>query len=128
LGKRYILTPTDVLTVHRIKDVKAGDILRLTRILELGSRDYTLRAPSPVIGKALFEKDWQRRPDALGKGLGKETVRVECRVLEHGVGKEMIVIKQRRRKRYRRRLLMRNMYTKLLVTRLEIGNGVDVIE
>ncbi|KAK4056036.1 hypothetical protein OIO90_003031 [Microbotryomycetes sp. JL221] len=44
LGRRYQLTPNDVLTVPHMKGVKPGDRIELTRILEVGSRDYTLRA------------------------------------------------------------------------------------
>ncbi|KAM0787515.1 hypothetical protein ACM66B_003587 [Microbotryomycetes sp. NB124-2] len=44
LGRRYQLTANDVLTVPHMKGVKPGDRIALTRILEVGSRDYTLRA------------------------------------------------------------------------------------
>ncbi|KAK4051237.1 hypothetical protein OIV83_003059 [Microbotryomycetes sp. JL201] len=50
LGRRYQLTPNDVLTVPHMKGVKAGDRIALTRILEIGSRDYTLRAMPPANG------------------------------------------------------------------------------
>lgn len=44
LGRRYQLTSNDILTVPHMKGVKPGDRIRLTRILEVGSRDFTLRA------------------------------------------------------------------------------------
>ncbi|SCV73274.1 BQ2448_7200 [Microbotryum intermedium] len=44
MGRRYTLTPNDILTVPKLKSVRAGQRIALTRILELGSRDYTLRA------------------------------------------------------------------------------------
>lgn len=47
LGRRYLLTPNDVVTVPKLKGVKVGDTIALTRIYEVGSRDYTLRAPPP---------------------------------------------------------------------------------
>ncbi|SGZ31094.1 BQ5605_C047g12303 [Microbotryum silenes-dioicae] len=48
MGRRYTLTSHDVLTVPKLKSVRAGQRISLTRILEVGSRDYTLRAgPSP---------------------------------------------------------------------------------
>ena len=44
-----ILTPRDLLlTVPRLRDVKAGDVLALDEIHELGSREYTL-CGNPVI-------------------------------------------------------------------------------
>ncbi|KAM0756227.1 hypothetical protein T439DRAFT_320925 [Meredithblackwellia eburnea MCA 4105] len=48
LGRRYLLTTNDILTVPKLKGVKPGDVLALTRILELGSRDYTLRPAVPL--------------------------------------------------------------------------------
>ncbi|SDA02771.1 BZ3500_MvSof-1268-A1-R1_Chr11-1g03149 [Microbotryum saponariae] len=48
MGRRYTVTAHDVLTVPKLKSVRAGQRIALTRILEVGSRDYTLRAgPSP---------------------------------------------------------------------------------
>lgn len=44
MGRRYLLTPGDVLTVPHLKNAPVGSRLALTRILEVGSRDYTLRA------------------------------------------------------------------------------------
>ncbi|GAA6002488.1 hypothetical protein JCM10207_001147 [Rhodosporidiobolus poonsookiae] len=47
MGRRYLLTPGDVLTVPQLKGVTVGQRIALTRILEVGSRDYTLRASHP---------------------------------------------------------------------------------
>lgn len=47
LGRKYLLTQGDTLTVPRMRDVEVGDVLRLTRIVEVGSRDFTIRAPEP---------------------------------------------------------------------------------
>lgn len=47
MGRRYLLTPGDTLTVPKLKDAPIGSTLALTRILEVGSRDYTLRAANP---------------------------------------------------------------------------------
>ncbi|KAK7679429.1 hypothetical protein QCA50_017483 [Cerrena zonata] len=47
-GRKYTLAPRDLLTVPRLKDVKVGDVLNLSEIHEVGSREYTLRG-NPVI-------------------------------------------------------------------------------
>ncbi|GAA6020951.1 hypothetical protein JCM11491_001559 [Sporobolomyces phaffii] len=44
MGRRYLLTPNDILTVPALKSLPVGSKIALTRILEVGSRDYTLRA------------------------------------------------------------------------------------
>ncbi|GAA5943443.1 bL21 family ribosomal protein [Sporobolomyces koalae] len=46
MGRRYLLTRNDILTVPHLKQVQVGTEIALTRILEVGSRDYTLRASS----------------------------------------------------------------------------------
>lgn len=48
MGRRYLLTPGDILTVPKLKGLDVGATLALTRILEVGSRDYTLRAAQPA--------------------------------------------------------------------------------
>ncbi|GAA5942075.1 hypothetical protein JCM3775_007394 [Rhodotorula graminis] len=48
MGRRYLLTPGDILTVPKLKGIDVGHTLALTRILEVGSRDYTLRAAQPA--------------------------------------------------------------------------------
>lgn len=44
MGRRYLLSSGDILTVPHLKSTPVGSRLALTRILEVGSRDYTLRA------------------------------------------------------------------------------------
>src|SRR5580765_3531950 len=36
-GSKYVLTPRDMLTVPRLRDVKVGDVLALDEIHEIGS-------------------------------------------------------------------------------------------
>lgn len=43
-GRTLLLSPADLFTLPRLRDVQVGDVLELTRIHEVGSRDYTLRA------------------------------------------------------------------------------------
>jgi len=47
-GRTLLLTPSDLFTLPRLRDVQVGDVLELTRIHEVGSRDYTLRAQDPL--------------------------------------------------------------------------------
>ena len=42
-GRKYLIAPRDLVTVPRLKDVAVGDVLALSDIHEVGSREYTLR-------------------------------------------------------------------------------------
>ncbi|KAF7770902.1 hypothetical protein Agabi119p4_6876 [Agaricus bisporus var. burnettii] len=96
LGRKYILTPRDLLTVPRIRDVNVGDVLTLDAIHELGSREYTLRG-NPTIPLS--------------------RVKVEATVVEHTKGPMEYVFKKKRRKGYRKTIQNKQPYT-----RLRIGN------
>lgn len=100
-GRKYLLTPRDLLTVPRLKDVKVGDIIKLSDIHELGSREYTVRG-SPTIPP--------------------EQVRVEATVVEHTKGKMEHIFKKKRRKGYERTVDHKQTYT-----RLRIG-PIDIVE
>jgi len=99
LGRKYILTPRDLLTVPRIPDVKVGDVLTLDAIEELGSRDYTLRG-SPTIPTS--------------------KVRVDATVVEHTKGPMEFIFKKKRRKGYRKTIQHKQPYTRLRIGRIEI--------
>lgn len=145
LGRRYLLTPRDILTVPKMKGVKPGDKIQLTRILEVGSRDYTLRA-TPMT-KALAQdglvveqgeelvpalatssivqgipRDWQRHPDSLPY-LAEEIVQGSLVVLEHTKGQMFEVTKFKKRKGYRRLLRSKLGFTKLRVGEIVLGTG-----
>ncbi|KAI0766924.1 ribosomal protein L21-like protein [Trametes elegans] len=100
-GRKYLLTPRDLLTVPRLKDVKVGDVLRLSDIHELGSREYTIRG-SPTIPA--------------------DHVRVEATVVEHTKGRMETIFKKKRRKGYERTVTHKQTYT-----RLRIG-PIDIVE
>ena len=100
-GRRYLLTPRDLLTVPRLTDVKVGDVLKLSDIHEIGSREFTLRG-NPV--------------------LPPGQVRVEATVVEHTKGKMETIFKKKRRKGYERTIHHKQTYT-----RLRIG-PIDIVE
>ncbi|THH30736.1 hypothetical protein EUX98_g3464 [Antrodiella citrinella] len=100
-GRKYILAPRDLLTVPRLKDVAVGDVLALSEIHEVGSREYTVRG-NPVIPP--------------------ESVKVEATVVEHTKGEMEVIFKKKRRKGYQKTILHKQTYT-----RLRIG-PIDVVE
>ena len=99
VGRKYILTPRDLLTVPRLRDVKVGDILALDEIHELGSREYTLRG-NPVIPPS--------------------RVKVEATVVEHTKGSMEFIFKKKRRKGYRKTIKHKQPYTRLRIGEIEI--------
>ncbi|TFK26220.1 hypothetical protein FA15DRAFT_755237 [Coprinopsis marcescibilis] len=94
VGKKYILTPRDLLTVPHLRDVKVGDVLKLDQIHELGSREYTLRG-NPVISP--------------------EKVQVEATVVEHTKGSMEIKFKKKRRKGYQKTIKRKHPFTRLRI-------------
>ncbi|KAI0255757.1 ribosomal protein L21-like protein [Lactifluus subvellereus] len=93
-GNKYLLSPKDLLTVPRLGDVQVGDVLSLSQIHEVGSREYTLRG-SPVIPTS--------------------HVSVEATVVEHTKGKMENIFKKKRRKGYERTIPHKQTYTRLRI-------------
>ncbi|KAJ7773057.1 ribosomal protein L21-like protein [Mycena metata] len=100
-GRKHILTPRDLLTVPRIRDVNVGDVVALSSIHELGSREYTLRG-NPVI------------PPSSG-------VRVFATVVEHTKGAMEFIFKKKRRKGYQKLIQHKQPYTRLRIGDIEIS-------
>ena len=96
---RYILTPKDLLTVPRLRAVSVGDVLRLSKIHELGSRDYTLRG-DPFVPL--------------------NTVSVHATVVEHTKGKMEEIFKKKRRKGYQKHIRHKQGYTRLRIGPIDI--------
>jgi large subunit ribosomal protein L21 len=100
VGRRLIITPRDLVTVPRLKDVNVGDILQLNAIEELGSREYTLRG-SPFIPE--------------------EVVSVTATVVEHTKGLMERIVKFKRRKGYKKTFRHKQTYTRLRVNDIQIA-------
>ncbi|KAH8093762.1 ribosomal protein L21-like protein [Cristinia sonorae] len=97
-GRKYLLAPRDLLTVPRLNDVKVGDVLALSDIHEVGSREFTLRG-NPTIP-----------PDA---------VKVEATVVEHTKGAMEVIFKKKRRKGYQKTIKHKQTYTRLRIGPIE---------
>ncbi|KAF5336164.1 hypothetical protein D9611_006346 [Ephemerocybe angulata] len=94
VGKKYILTPRDLLTVPHLRDVKVGDVLKLDEIHELGSREYTVRG-NPTLPAA--------------------KVQVQATVVEHTKGSMEIKFKKKRRKGYQKTIKHKHPFTRLRI-------------
>lgn len=78
----------------RLNDARVGDVLSLSQIHEVGSREYTLRG-SPAIPST--------------------HVVVEATVVEHTKGKMEHIFKKKRRKGYERTIPHKQTYTRLRI-------------
>ncbi|TFY72013.1 hypothetical protein EVG20_g997 [Dentipellis fragilis] len=99
-GRKYLLTPRDLLTVPRLNDVRVGDVLSLQQIHEIGSREYTLRG----------------NPD-----IPSDRVAVQATVVEHTKGKMEEIFKKKRRKGYERTIKHKQTYTRLRIGPIDIN-------
>ncbi|KAA1470332.1 hypothetical protein DENSPDRAFT_864645 [Dentipellis sp. KUC8613] len=98
-GRKYLLTPRDLLTVPRLNDVRVGDVLSLQQIHEIGSREYTLRG----------------NPD-----IPSDRVTIRATVVEHTKGKMEEIFKKKRRKGYERTIKHKQTYTRLRIGPIDI--------
>ena len=102
-GRKYLLAPRDLLTVPRLNDVKVGDVLALSEIHEVGSREFTLRG-NPIIPA--------------------EQVKVEATVVEHTKGKMEVIFKKKRRKGYEKTITHKQTYTRLSIGPIDVAEQI----
>lgn len=120
-SRTYLLHPRDILTLPTLKPLQPpGTTLSLSRILEVGSRDYSIRSPAAE-GKELRK--------VLGKGqeAGMEIlpdwmVKCDLTVLEHTKSPLETIIKTKRRKGYRKTIQHKQGWTRLRVGDIHLGD------
>ncbi|KAI8344493.1 sphingosine-1-phosphate lyase [Chlamydoabsidia padenii] len=53
-GRPFLITQNDKVIVNRLKDVKVGDVLKLDRVREIGSKDYSL-VGQPYVQDSIYD-------------------------------------------------------------------------
>lgn len=96
-GKQYRVSTGDRLKVESL-NVEAGDEVSLTDVLMVGSQE-TVTVGSPLL----------------------ENASVNAKVLTHGRGDKVKIIKFRRRKHHRKQAGHRQNYTELEITSISAG-------
>ena len=120
--KRYLVTPGDLLTLPRIKDVNVGDVIQLTRVTEVGSRDFTLRAPwVPQVRDPKRFRLGGKVERAVLAGEGPEGVQLRAVVVEHTASPMRKRIKHTMGSKHVIRLETRERYTRLRIGPVHIG-------
>ncbi|KAJ2754795.1 hypothetical protein H4S06_003520, partial [Coemansia sp. BCRC 34490] len=94
-GRPFTVTANDIIIMDRIKDLELGDLLSLSQVTELGSRDYTIKG-QPFVDPSLFN--------------------IKATVIEHPDGKLFTVTKKKRRTAHQKVTYHRNHYTMLRVS------------
>lgn len=124
-SRTYLLHPRDVLTLPTLKPALApGSTLALTRLLEVGGREYAIRAPA-ANGKELRKS----LPKGPGVDAGFETLppwvaSCELTVLEHTKSPLTRTLLKKRRKGYQKTIENKQGWTRLRVGDIVLGSGV----
>ena len=120
-ARTYLLHPRDILTLPRLKPLRPpGTTMLLTRVLEVGSRDYAIRSPA-ADGKLL-----RRQLDYDAKSLStvpRDVASCEVTVLEHTRGTMMSRLKFKRRGGARKTVKSKPGWTRLRVGDIILGHG-----
>lgn len=128
-SRSYLLHPRDVLTLPTLKPMQApGTTLALTRILEVGSRDFAIRSPAAE-GKELRKQ----LPKLAGVDSSFETIppwvaSCELTVLEHTKSPLTHTILKKRRKGYKKTIQNKQGWTRLRVGDIILGDGAAPAE
>lgn len=100
-GKQYRVTPGDVVNVESLKG-DVGSTVTLDKILLIGGQaDKQVLVGTPYVASASLQAE----------------------IVEHGKGEKIRTVKYRRRKGYRRQMGHRQINTRLLVTKIDDGQG-----
>ncbi|OCF35555.1 hypothetical protein I316_02608 [Kwoniella heveanensis BCC8398] len=123
-ARTYLLHPRDILTLPTLKPMQPpGTTLSLTKILEVGSRDYAIRSPaaSPNLHKRGL--DWKEKKLLKLESIPSEIVRCELTVLEHTKDPLIKVDKKKRRKGYKKTIQHKQGYTRLRVGDIHLAQA-----
>lgn len=94
-GKQYKVSEGDVLFVEKL-EANEGDVVTLDEVLAVNVNNGELKIGAPVV----------------------EGANVQAKVLEQGKDKKIIVYKYKPKKDYRRKNGHRQLYTKLVVEKI----------
>ncbi|ORY33142.1 hypothetical protein BCR39DRAFT_521440 [Naematelia encephala] len=124
-SRTYLLHPRDILSLPTLKPRQPpGSTLALTRILEVGSRDFAVRAPAANASQLRKQLEWwdlQALPT-----LDQSVVSCELTVLEHTRSPRQDTFKKKRRKGYEKTIRAKHAWTRLRVGDIILGDGEGV--
>lgn len=98
-GRPFLVTKNDKVIVNRLNDVKVGDVLKLDKVREIGSKDYTLKG-TPYVPENVFD--------------------IKATVIEHTKSKLIRIVKKKRRKNYKRTIEHKQTHTVLRISDVDV--------
>ena len=99
-SQKFLVTKNDLVVTHRLGDVDVGDEIKLNRVLELGSKDYTIKG-KPLVSEAFYS--------------------IKATVVEQPKGPFIEIFKKKQRNRHRKRITHKQTYTILRISEVEIN-------
>nr|XP_019048059.1 hypothetical protein I302_04681 [Kwoniella bestiolae CBS 10118]OCF26989.1 hypothetical protein I302_04681 [Kwoniella bestiolae CBS 10118] len=115
-SRNYLLHPKDILTLPQLKPVQSpGTTLSLSKILEVGSRDYALRSQASNASILKRNMDWKEKRLSSFSGIPEGLVHCDLTILEHTKSPLERILKKKRRKGYKKTIEHKQGYTRLRV-------------
>jgi large subunit ribosomal protein L21 len=100
-GKQYRVTPGDVVALEKLEG-SVGQTITFDKVLLVGGKtDSKVLVGTPYVTKAALQAE----------------------IVEQGKGEKLLTIKYKRRKGYRRMIGHRQDLTRVLITKIEDGQG-----
>ncbi|KAG0175681.1 hypothetical protein DFQ28_006873 [Apophysomyces sp. BC1034] len=99
-GRPFLITKNDKVVVNRLRDVNVGDVLRLDRVRELGSKDYTIKG-APYVNESFYD--------------------IAATVIEQTKSKLIRIVKKKRRKNYKRTIEHKQTHTVLRISKVDVN-------
>lgn len=108
-GKQYLVKPGDKIKVEKL-DAREGKDITFSEVLLCWDARVTRKAGTPVLDK-------NRKVE-----IGNPTVKgakVGAKVLKHGKGEKLIIFKYKPKKRYKRKIGHRQLFTEIEIISIE---------
>ncbi|WWC64032.1 mitochondrial 54S ribosomal protein bL21m [Kwoniella dejecticola CBS 10117] len=125
-SRNYLLHPKDILTIPQLKPAQSpGSTLSLTKILEVGSRDYSIRSQASNAAILKRSMDWKEKRLTTFDSIPPAVVSCQLTVLEHTKSPLERILKKKRRKGYKKTIEHKQGYTRLRVGDIILGDSAS---
>ncbi|CAG8484075.1 9398_t:CDS:2 [Ambispora leptoticha] len=99
-GRRFLVTKNDQVITNRLRDVKVGDEIKLNRVIELGSKDFTIKG-NPYVAEQFYS--------------------IKATVLEQPLGPFVVKLKKKPHNRHVKHVTHKQPYTVLRISEVEVN-------
>ncbi|WWC73101.1 mitochondrial 54S ribosomal protein bL21m [Kwoniella pini CBS 10737] len=116
-SRNYLLHSKDILTLPQLKKpfLPIGTQLNLTKILEIGSRDFSLKSNSSFASNLKKSMNWKEKTLINFENLPLNLVNCKLTIIEHTKSPLERILKKKRRKGYKKTIEHKQGYTRLRV-------------